>query len=841
MDEDGLPYNKNIETFRELEYPMLRGQYLQIPSKRPSSYLLTDAIYLDHAGSTLHSKSLMERFMTDMMSNLYGNPHSASPSSQMSTNRIEDIRLKVLHFFRADPEDFDVVFVANATAGVKLVMDAFQGRASGFNYRYHVDSHTSLIGIRENAVSSRCLHDEDVDLWLSGKILVDGNPRPSLNLFAFPAQSNLDGRRLPLSWSHRVRELGASHSSEMYTLLDASALVSTYQLDLSDASTAPDFTVLSFYKIFGFPDLGALIVRRQSGSILQERKYFGGGTVDVVLCLKEQWHTSKSYSLHDSLEDGTLPFHNIMALDAAIDVHRLLYGSMERIARHTAYLARKLHDGLRSLRHGNSEAVCVMYSSGFLLEDPSAKQGPVVAFNLRNSYGAWVSNIEFERLASVRNIHVRTGGLCNPGGIAMSLNLEAWEIRQNFLAGFRCGAETDIYSGKATGIIRASIGAMSTMSDVETFLSFVQEFYVEKETQNVHTSANIEQPAEVSTDLFVESLTVYPIKSCGGFRIPPGRAWEVKPEGLGWDREWCLLHQGTGQALSQKRHPNMALIRPDVDFDAGTLRVSYRGKLSSGLSKEISIPLSGNPSFYNPIDRSRSLSSRVCGDPIIAYTYADHGINEFFSQALGIPCTLARFPAGGSGLSSRHAKAHLQKHQKSRRNSLKDDLALEAFTEPLTPPDSDGETQKRPILLSNESPILAISKLSLDALNQEITRAGGSPAAASVFRANIVLASSERSRAHQPYGEDHWTSLRIGQQDFQMLGSCRRCHMICVNQDTAEKDREPFLTLAKTRRFESKIFFGSHMCHVPSKDGTRESQCPTIRVGDAVSIRVRSS
>src|SRR3954471_24593111 len=111
----------------------------------------------------------MERFMSDMMSNLYGNPHSASPSSQLSTNRIEDTRLKVLEFFKADPADFDVVFVANATAGIKLVMDAFKDRAGGFNYCYHIAAHTSLVGVREHATSSRCLDDEDVELWLTGK------------------------------------------------------------------------------------------------------------------------------------------------------------------------------------------------------------------------------------------------------------------------------------------------------------------------------------------------------------------------------------------------------------------------------------------------------------------------------------------------------------------------------------------------------------------------------------------------------------------------------------------------------------------------------------------------
>jgi len=113
-------YNHNVEALRDDEYPMLK-----------------DATYLDHAGTTLYSKSLMEKFMADMMSNLYGNPHSASPSSQLSTNRIEDIRLKVLQFFKANPALFDIVFTANATAGIKLVMDAFRDHKGGYSYGYH--------------------------------------------------------------------------------------------------------------------------------------------------------------------------------------------------------------------------------------------------------------------------------------------------------------------------------------------------------------------------------------------------------------------------------------------------------------------------------------------------------------------------------------------------------------------------------------------------------------------------------------------------------------------------------------------------------------------------------
>jgi molybdenum cofactor sulfurtransferase len=181
----------------------------------------------------------------------------------------------------------------------------------------------------------------------------------------------------------------------------------------------------------------------------------------------------------------------------------------------------------------------------------------------------------------------------------------------------------------------------------------------------------------------------------------------------------------------------------------------------------------------------------------------------------------------------------MQKHQRPRKTSSNDVPIPGAYPDPPTPPDSDEELQRRPILLSNESPILAINRASLDALNETIETHGGKHASASVFRANIVLASSEPGH-QQPYAEDYWDTLLIGQQQFQMLGSCRRCHMICIDQETAEKDEEPFVTLAKTRRFESKIFFGSHMCHIPYRGGTKASQYPTISVGDIVSVGAKN-
>ena len=213
-----------------------------------------------------------------MVANLYGNPHSASNSSQLTTRRIEDIRLRLLSLFKADPTEFDVVFVANATAGIKLVMEAFRDQEEGYWYGYHRDAHTSLIGVREAATQHRCYtSDAEVDQWVDEE---EGTPGGRPGLFAYPAQSNMNGRRLPLDWIRRIR---TRKQGSVYTLLDAAALVSTSRLDLSDANVAPDFTVLSLYKIFGFPDLGALIIRKDAGSIFNKRRYFGGGTVEMVV------------------------------------------------------------------------------------------------------------------------------------------------------------------------------------------------------------------------------------------------------------------------------------------------------------------------------------------------------------------------------------------------------------------------------------------------------------------------------------------------------------------------------------------------------------------------------
>jgi hypothetical protein len=60
--------------------------------------------------------------------------------------------------------------------------------------------------------------------------------------------------------------------------------------------------------------------------------------------------------------------------------------------------------------------------------------------------------------------------------------------------------------------------------------------------------------------------------------------------------------------------------------------------------------------------------------------------------------------------------------------------------------------------------------------------------------------------------------------------------MVCIDQDTAEKNEEPFVTLTKTRRVDGKIFFGQHATHLPLENSDGGGGVPVIQVGDRVQV-----
>lgn len=198
------------------------------------------------------------------------------------------------------------------------------------------------------------------------------------------------------------------------------------------------------------------------------------GTVDGFY--EDMWHANKNKSLHEMLEDGTPAFHNIAALNTAFKVHRRLFGSMTSVAKHTCSLIQRLYEPMSVLSHADGLPVCRIYKDSFSQYGDSRAQGPTIAFNVCDNKGNWIGKTEFERLAILNNIQIRTGGVCNPGGIASALRISPKEMRENFAEGMRCGNDMDEMNGKPTGIVRVSLGAMSSARDVDTFIRFLHTF-----------------------------------------------------------------------------------------------------------------------------------------------------------------------------------------------------------------------------------------------------------------------------------------------------------------------------------------------------------------------------
>lgn len=211
------------------------------------------------------------------------------------------------------------------------------------------------------------------------------------------------------------------------------------------------------------------------------RKFFGGGTVEMVIAVNDAWH-SKKRTIHSRLEDGTLPFTSIFALDLAIDIHRKLYGQspMKYISMHTSRLIKKLYDQLIALRHSNNVPVVQVYKDPSSVYGESHLQGATIAFNIQKASGGLVSFIDFEKEADRQSIYVRSGSLCNPGGLATSLQWSPRELKDAYVEGHRCSEPFSEMFGKAIGVVRVSLGAMSNEDDCDKLVKFIKETYIDR-------------------------------------------------------------------------------------------------------------------------------------------------------------------------------------------------------------------------------------------------------------------------------------------------------------------------------------------------------------------------
>ncbi|MBN2549006.1 MAG: aminotransferase class V-fold PLP-dependent enzyme [Anaerolineales bacterium] len=435
---------------------------------RQGEYARLDAagqVYLDYTGGGLYAETQLRQHIELLRQHVFGNPHSTSPASDLSTRLVEQARQAVLRFFNAAPDEYAAIFTANASSALKLVGESFPF-GPGDHYLLTFDNHNSVNGIREFARAHGAeityipvqLPDMRIDEECLQGFLNLAMPGGS-NLFAFPAQSNFSGVQHPLEWIARAQE------QDWMVMLDAAAFAPTNRLDLG--RWQPDFVPLSFYKMFGYPTgVGCLLARRAALEKLH-RPWFAGGTITVASVQGDKYYLAPGEA---AFEEGTVNYLNLPAVE--IGLNHLGTIGLELIHERVRCLTGWLLEHLLDLRHANGQALIRLYGPTSI-----ERRGGTLTLNFFESSGRAIDHRRIEALANQANISLRTGCFCNPGAGEIALGISQPELAACFtrsndrltLDDFRLCID-----GKSSGAVRISLGLASNFADVYRFLQFAE-------------------------------------------------------------------------------------------------------------------------------------------------------------------------------------------------------------------------------------------------------------------------------------------------------------------------------------------------------------------------------
>ncbi|MEM6335730.1 MAG: MOSC N-terminal beta barrel domain-containing protein [Bacteroidota bacterium] len=260
----------------------------------------------------------------------------------------------------------------------------------------------------------------------------------------------------------------------------------------------------------------------------------------------------------------------------------------------------------------------------------------------------------------------------------------------------------------------------------------------------------------------LDSLAVYPVKSLRGFEPA---AWDAQPRGFADDRRWMVVDPA-GTFLTQRNVPAMATLAASVSDEALTIMAPDGAALV--------VPRSA--------DAGHVLVT-VWGDTLEAARAGDEA-DAWLSAQLGRPARLVH-------MSQRSVR----------------------MADPQYAP-----TAANPVSLADGFPYLVTTTASLTDLNRRLETAGQRPVPMNRFRANLVIDTEE------PFEEDRWRELRIGNVRFAVVKPCARCSVITTDQQTGARFREPLRTLARFRRVGSKVLFGMNL--VPLTTGRLDAGMP---------------
>jgi MOSC domain-containing protein len=231
------------------------------------------------------------------------------------------------------------------------------------------------------------------------------------------------------------------------------------------------------------------------------------------------------------------------------------------------------------------------------------------------------------------------------------------------------------------------------------------------------------------------------------------------------DRNWLLV-DARGAFMHMRDYPRMARISADLSSRGIRVRVDDMPAL------EIDLPAidTNTPIELVPLWRRTS--------PV---TPAGEDAHEWFSRALGVECRLMAFVPDATAFNVPFYEVH---------SSLQDATPFHLTTEE-----------------------------SLADLNARMAI----PIPMHRFRPNIVV------RGAEPYAEDQWTVLTIGETTLRWIKPCTRCVATTTDHETGERaSREPLYTLARYHRQGNHVTFGHYL--------VAETWGDRLRVGDRVSV-----
>ncbi|MEV4185712.1 MOSC N-terminal beta barrel domain-containing protein [Streptosporangium canum] len=256
-------------------------------------------------------------------------------------------------------------------------------------------------------------------------------------------------------------------------------------------------------------------------------------------------------------------------------------------------------------------------------------------------------------------------------------------------------------------------------------------------------------------------IRTYPIKSTKGILRPSAH---VLPWGLEGDRRWAVVDP-LGELIWVGEHPQLLSVSA-AETPEGGLRLSAKamGELKVPPATGDTIPLG-----CSNLDRA-----------VLAHADA----HEWFTRLLGRPARLIWL----------------------------DDPRRRTVTE------KQGGLWDGPLLLVSRSSLQRLDDWIAEGAMERQEHPPG-PLDVARFRPNAVIDGAE------PFAEDAWTSVRIGEIDFRVSELCDRCAATIWDPATQDRGKEPLRTLAKHRRWDGKTWFGIRL--VPRNLGE-------LRVGDEV-------